>query len=67
MFFCGVSCLVFMILLISSKQFNPQSQFICNGKILEQVVKCKSMNGVTMVACSLCYTTKGLELWDGTV
>lgn len=41
MFFCGVSCLVFLILHISSKQFYPQSQFICNGKILEQVVKCK--------------------------
>ena len=40
-FYCGVSCLLFLTLLINNKQFYPQSQFICNGKMLEQAVKCK--------------------------
>jgi len=42
MFFCGVCCVVFLIILISSKQFYPQSQFIYHGEILEQVFKCKT-------------------------
>jgi hypothetical protein len=42
MFVRGVSCLEFPILLISNQQFYPHSQFICNRKILEQVVKCKT-------------------------